>query len=354
MEAEEQRPAEDNNFEIVGEEEEAPAAAVEGNARAANSAVANGAANAAASGNNSAGNAAAAAAPAAAAAAAPKTAAARTAAQQQQIDERQAMFRQMEEEYKKTFGDDPKAPKPKFLMAGRLIKIKRNKGQNAYETALGQLIAQDQNIYYGYSKPVNGANGANRSNNATASAEAEEAEVEPLPVEAAAAAPVATGSPALFRSSQTRRRIIKSLEEVLDALRAEEGRPPSARSPVHRVTSKRSPGRPRTKAKTLRAAAAPIAGQQAIARARASLTRKAGVKISQKIAAPFAKWAKGKPREEVSAKKAEVAAALQARAGRNNNAIAVNTGLKTRENVERRRREAEQMKAKKAAAAAGQ
>jgi hypothetical protein len=261
----------------------------------------------------------------------------------------------MIDEYKKTFNNDPKAPKPKFLDAGRLLKIKKEQGQNVFENALGQLIAADQNVYHGYSNQARGTNAANKANSAV---------IAPLPVAAPTATPPAAAmSPSLFRSSQTRRRMIRSLEEVLDALRAEEGAPPSARSPRPVLTQKRAAAK--SKAKTVRMAApasrspgagpaGPPTGQQAIARARASLTRKAGVKISQKIAAPFAAWAKGKPREEVSAKKAEVAAALQARAGRNNNAIAVNTGLKSRENIDRRRQELERIKARKAAAAAGQ
>jgi hypothetical protein len=292
----------------------------------------------------------------------------RTAAQQEKLAAEKAMYETLKEEYRKFFEgrtDTPKVPgsqppKPNFLQAVKLLKIKTEQGEEAYQQALFDLMNRNQNIYYGYSNQYQSP----KAPNAAAANRVNSAPVSPQPVAAApAAASPAAASPALFRSSQTRRRIIRSLEEVLEALRVEDGALPSARSP-RPATPKRAGVK--SKRKTLRMAApaprspgagpaqGPPTGQQAIARARATLTRKAGVKISQKIAAPFAKWARGKPREEVSAKKAEVAAALQARAGRNNNAIAVNTGLKTRDNVERRRQELQAMKAKKAAAAAGQ
>jgi hypothetical protein len=293
------------------------------------------------------------------------------------------MHAEVVEEFKKVFGDDTKAPKPAFTFAGTALKIRKQQGEEAYQKAMSNYIARAQNKYYGYSKA------------------AKTAKV-PRTGKAAKLTRYNTGSIVqTIRMATTRKNVIRSLEEILTTLRAEneaEGtvsttveapvapRPvtaPRPRKTAKRVQikskSKKSSGskpasKPASKSRsaskskstsrnrlaTLKAPspvpakkAAP--GQQAISLARAALASQAGMKIPQKIAAPFAKWAKGKAEEDVQAKQANIVAALKAREGRNDNSIAINLGLKTQENVEKRRqqvlRNQARMAAKKAAAA---
>jgi hypothetical protein len=295
------------------------------------------------------------------------------------------MHAEMVETFKQTFGDNAKAPKPAFTAAGTMLKIRKQQGENAYEQAMSNMISRAQNKYYGYSKATKTAK---------------------VPRTAKAAKPARYNTGGIvqtIRMATTRKNVIRSLEEILAALRAEneaEGVAPPAqgepvaprpvtaprprksakrvqikskskkksasRSPPKLASKSRSASRSksgsRNRLATLKApspapAKKAAAGQQAISVARAALASQAGMKIPQKIAAPFAKWAKGKVEEEVQAKQVELVAALKAREGRNDNSIAINLGLKTQENVEKRRQQvlrnqARMAAAKKAAAAA--
>ena len=299
------------------------------------------------------------------------------------------MHAEMVEVFKQTFGDNAKAPKPAFTAAGTMLKIRKQQGENAYEQAMSNMISRAQNKYYGYSKAAKTAK---------------------VPRTARIAKPLRYNTGGIvqtIRMATTRKNVIRSLEEILAALRAENEAEGAAAAPAQeepvaprpvtaprpRKTAKRvqiksaaksksrsasksksrsppkSKSRSASKSKsasrnrlaTLKApspapAKKAAAGQQAISVARAALASQAGMKIPQKIAAPFAKWAKGKAEEEVQGKQAEIVAALKAREGRNDNSIAINLGLKTQENVEKRRqqvlRNQARMAAKKAATAA--
>ena len=277
----------------------------------------------------------------------------RTAAEQRQLNERQAMHSEMVEAFKQAFGDNAKAPKPAFTAAGTMLKIRKQEGENAYEQAMSNYLARAQNKYYGYSK-----RGATAKVRAAQPARYNTSEI--------------VGS---IRQGKTRKNVIHALEAALEALRLENGaaapavspRPvaeaPAAAAPKSKArktakkaasTAAKSKSRSRSASSAKKhAAAKPAAtGQVAISVARAALAAAAGVKIPQKIAAPFAKWAKDKNQPTINSKQAEIAAALKDRAGRNDNSIAVELGLKTQENVEKRRQQVLRNQARMAAAKA--
>ena len=290
----------------------------------------------------------------------------RTVAEQKQLNERQAMHSEMVESFKQAFGDNAKAPKPAFTAAGTMLKIRKEQGENAYEQAMSNYLARAQNKYYGYSKK-----------GATAK------------VRAAQPARYNTGGiVGNIRQAKTRKNVIRALETALEALRLENGaaapavapRPvseaPAAAAPKSKArktakkasaaTAAKSKSRSRSaraaksksRSRSASSAKKPAAvkpagtGQGAISVARAALAAAAGVKIPQKIAAPFAKWAKDKNQPTINSKQAEIAAALKDRAGRNDNSIAVELGLKTQENVEKRRQQVLRNQARMAAAKA--
>ena len=259
------------------------------------------------------------------------------------------MHIEMVKAFKNVFGDNAKAPKPNFTAAGTMLKIRREQGEKAYEDAMAEYISRKQNEYYGYSN----------MGGRTAKARGPRTKAVAAAPAAAPVAPLAPMPASPTRSAKTRRNAIRSLEtimgsleNVLASLRAEEGAPgaaaPAARPPsARRMTQKRVATPPAARTKSRTPTRKVIPGQQAIVQARKGLEAQAGVKISQKIAAPFAKWAKGRAPEDVRAKEVNVAAALKDRRGRNDNAIAVNVGLKTQANVEKLRLERERLKAKK-------
>ncbi len=255
------------------------------------------------------------------------------------------MHAEMVKAFKNVFGDNAKAPKPNFTAAGTMLKIRREQGEKAYEDAMAEYISRKQNEYYGYSN----------MGGRTAKARGPRTKAVAAAPAAAPVAPLAPMPASPTRSAKTRRNAIRSLEtimgsleNVLASLRAEEGAPGAARPPSpRRMTQKRVATPPAARTKSRTPTRKVIPGQQAIVQARKGLEAQAGVKISQKIAAPFAKWAKGRAPEEVRAKEVNVAAALRDRRGRNDNAIAVNVGLKTQANVEKLRLERERAKAKK-------
>jgi hypothetical protein len=55
-----------------------------------------------------------------------------------------ATLAEMKEEYKRAFGDDPKAPKAKSYEAFALHKIRTSQGENAYKEKLQEYIARNQ------------------------------------------------------------------------------------------------------------------------------------------------------------------------------------------------------------------
>jgi hypothetical protein len=60
------------------------------------------------------------------------------------LNGRMATFAEMKEEYKRAFGDDPKAPKAKSYEAFALHKIRTSQGENAYKEKLQEYIARNQ------------------------------------------------------------------------------------------------------------------------------------------------------------------------------------------------------------------
>ena len=60
------------------------------------------------------------------------------------LNGRMATFAEMKEEYKRTFGDNPKAPKAKSYEAFALHKIRTSQGENAYKEKLQEYITRNQ------------------------------------------------------------------------------------------------------------------------------------------------------------------------------------------------------------------
>jgi hypothetical protein len=70
-----------------------------------------------------------------------------TQGQQQLIEDRRKVFENMKQVYLERFGDDKKAPKPKFLNATRLHGIRKRNGDEAFERAFTNILDRDANIF---------------------------------------------------------------------------------------------------------------------------------------------------------------------------------------------------------------
>ena len=60
---------------------------------------------------------------------------------------RKALFKNMQDEYKKVFGDDKKAPKAKMYHAAGLLTIRERDGEEAYAKKLQEYIEANQGKY---------------------------------------------------------------------------------------------------------------------------------------------------------------------------------------------------------------
>jgi len=71
------------------------------------------------------------------------------------LGDRKAIFEgDLRQAYINAFGDDPKAPKPKFLEATALVKIRREQGENAYKAKIKEYVERNQGIQA--AKPAKG------------------------------------------------------------------------------------------------------------------------------------------------------------------------------------------------------
>jgi hypothetical protein len=71
------------------------------------------------------------------------------------LGDRKAIFEgDLRQAYINAFGDDPKAPKPKFLEATALVKIRREQGENAYKAKIKEYVERNQGIHA--AKPAKG------------------------------------------------------------------------------------------------------------------------------------------------------------------------------------------------------
>lgn len=67
--------------------------------------------------------------------------------------ERRRIFEgDLKQAYTNAFGDDRKAPKPKFLEATALVKIRREQGEQAYKDKIQQYVARNQGKVKGVTK----------------------------------------------------------------------------------------------------------------------------------------------------------------------------------------------------------
>jgi hypothetical protein len=106
-------------------------------------------------------------------------------------DRRKALFKEMQAEYAKVFGDDKKAPKAKMYHAAGLLTIRERDGDEAYAAKLQEYINANRGKY----------NGKTRKANAPANA----------PANASTAAPIVRSPVSAAESGKT---IIRSIESM--------------------------------------------------------------------------------------------------------------------------------------------
>jgi len=70
-------------------------------------------------------------------------------------ERRKALFKEMQGEYAKIFGDDKKAPKAKMYHAAGLLTIRERDGEDAYQAKLQEYIQANQGKYTTKTRKVN-------------------------------------------------------------------------------------------------------------------------------------------------------------------------------------------------------
>jgi len=75
-------------------------------------------------------------------------------------ERRKALFKEMQAEYAKVFGDDKKAPKAKMYHAAGLLTIKEREGDAAYTAKLQEYINANRGKYDGKTRKASPANAA--------------------------------------------------------------------------------------------------------------------------------------------------------------------------------------------------
>jgi hypothetical protein len=73
--------------------------------------------------------------------------------------ERREVFEgDLKQAYSEAFGDEKKAPKPKFLEATALVKIRKEKGENAYRNKIKEYVNRNRGSFEGKTKKVRFSN----------------------------------------------------------------------------------------------------------------------------------------------------------------------------------------------------
>jgi hypothetical protein len=88
-------------------------------------------------------------------------------------ERRKALFKEMQAEYAKVFGDDKKAPKAKMYHAAGLLTIKEREGDAAYTAKLQEYIDANRGKYNGKTRKAAPANTAAAANTAAPASAAE-------------------------------------------------------------------------------------------------------------------------------------------------------------------------------------
>jgi len=78
--------------------------------------------------------------------------------------ERREVFEgDLKQAYSNAFGDEKKAPKPKFLEATALVKIRKEKGESAYRDKIKEYVNRNRGSFEGKTKKVRFSNSTHKA-----------------------------------------------------------------------------------------------------------------------------------------------------------------------------------------------
>jgi hypothetical protein len=77
-------------------------------------------------------------------------------------DRREVFEGDLKQAYSDAFGDEKKAPKPKFLEATALVKIRKEKGENAYRNKIKEYVNRNRGSFEGKTKKVRFSNSTHK------------------------------------------------------------------------------------------------------------------------------------------------------------------------------------------------